>query len=88
MGIYLNPNGEAFEMAVQSAIYVDKTEMLSYLNSVLGKEQRFVCVSRPRRFGKSIAANMVSAYYSRASDAEKIFKGLAIAQSESFQHYA
>lgn len=88
MGIYLNPDGEAFEIAVQSDIYVDKTNMLSYLNSVLGKEQRFVCVSRPRRFGKSIAANMVSAYYSRASDAEKIFRGLAIEKAGSFRRYA
>ncbi len=46
-------HGEAFEIAVRSDIYVDKTGMLIYLNSVLGKEQRFVCVSRPRRFGKS-----------------------------------
>ncbi len=60
MGIYLNPNGEAFEIAVQSDIYVDKTGMLLYLNSVLGKEQRFVCVSRPRRFGKSIAEHGIS----------------------------
>lgn len=88
MGIYLNPDGEAFEIAVQSNIYVDKTGMLAYLNSVLGKEQRFVCVSRPRRFGKSIAANMVSAYYSRMSDTKKIFHGLAIAEEVSFQHYA
>lgn len=51
MVIYLNPNGETFEIAVQSDIYVDKTGMLLYLNSVLCKEQRFVCVSRPRRFG-------------------------------------
>ena len=88
MGIYLNPNGEAFEIAVQSDIYVDKTGMLLYLNSVLGKEQRFVCVSRPRRFGKSIAANMVSAYYSRLSDVEGIFRGLMIEKAESFQSYA
>ena len=58
MGIYLNPDGEAFEIAVQSDIYVDKTKMLAYLNSIISKEQRFVCVSRPRRFGKSMAANM------------------------------
>ena len=88
MGIYLNPGGEAFEIAVKSDIYVDKTNMLAYLNSILGKEQRFVCVSRPRRFGKSIAANMVTAYYSRKSDADKIFKGLNIYEADSFRLYA
>ncbi|MBE6100591.1 MAG: AAA family ATPase [Selenomonas ruminantium] len=88
MGIYLNPDGEAFEIAVQSDIYVDKTRMLAYLNSIIGKEQRFVCVSRPRRFGKSMAANMVSAYYSRQSDARRIFAGLAIMRDESFLDFA
>ncbi len=88
LGIYLNPDGEAFEIAAQSDIYVDKTGMLVYLNSVIGKEQRFVCVSRPRRFGKSIAANMVSAYYSRNSDAKRIFEGLSIMNTESFVDFA
>jgi len=88
MGIYLNPKGEAFEMAIKPDIYVDKTKMLAYLNSVLGKEQRFVCVSRPRRFGKSITANMVSAYYSRMSDTQKLFRGLYIEKTESFELYA
>ena len=87
MGIYLNPDGEAFEIATQSDMYVDKTGMLAYLNSIVGKEQRFVCVSRPRRFGKSMAANMVSAYYSRNSDAKRIFAGLSITEADSFADF-
>ncbi|MCI9150352.1 MAG: AAA family ATPase [Lachnospiraceae bacterium] len=59
MGIYLNPGNENFCSAVSSRIYVDKTALLEYTNSVIGTEQRYICVSRPRRFGKSMAADMV-----------------------------
>ena len=65
MGVYLNPTDNNFRMARRSRIYVDKSAMLGYLNSVFQTEDRFVCVSRPRRFGKSMAANMVAAYYTR-----------------------
>ena len=88
MGIYLNPGGELFVMARQSPIYVDKTRLIAYLNSVLSTEQRFVCVSRPRRFGKSMAANMVSAYYDRTVDTKKVFDGLSISKNENFLQYA
>ena len=54
MGIYLNPGNEGFRSALKSQIYVDKTGLLEYTNSVLDTEQRYLCVSRPRRFGKSI----------------------------------
>ena len=50
MGQYLNPDNLGFASAVNSQIYVDKTGMLDYLNQVIGTEQRYVCVSRPRRF--------------------------------------
>ena len=65
MGIYLNPDSSKFEEAVNSDIYVDKTGLLAYTNSVLHTMQKYICVSRPRRFGKSTAANMLTAYYSR-----------------------
>ena len=63
MGIYLNPGNEKFEDAVASEIYVDKSELIKYTNRVLKTEQKYICVSRPRRFGKSMAANMLTAYY-------------------------
>ena len=66
MGIYLNPGNEGFQSALRSQIYVDKTGMLAYTNSVLDTEQRYICVSRPRRFGKSITAEMLAAYYDRS----------------------
>ncbi len=61
MGIYVNPGNENFKSAVRSEIYVDKTGLLEYTNSVIGTEQRCICVSRPRRFGKSMAADMLTA---------------------------
>ena len=56
MGIYLNPGRETFAEAINSPIFVDKTEMILYINSMVKTEQKYVCVSRPRRFGKSMAA--------------------------------
>ena len=60
MGIYLNPGNESFQSALRSQIYVDKTGILEYTNSVLDSEQRYICVSRPRRFGKSMTAEMLA----------------------------
>ena len=84
MGIYLNPGDDNFRMARRSRIYVDKSALIDYLNSVFQTEERFVCVSRPRRFGKSMAANMVTAYYDRTVQAEETFHGLQITQAASF----
>ena len=63
VGMYLNPGADKFQIALNSPIYVDKTGLLAFLNRVLNTDQRFVCVSRPRRFGKTLTANMVAAYY-------------------------
>lgn len=80
MGIYLNPGNEKFQEAVNSAIYVDKTELIRYTNSVMHTTQKYICVSRPRRFGKSMAANMLAAYYGRGCDSKELFSGFKIAQ--------
>ena len=64
MGLYVNPGNEEFDRATKSKIYVDKTGMISFINQNLNTEHQNICVSRPRRFGKSIAANMLVAYYS------------------------
>ena len=60
MGRYLNPGMESFEKSVNSEIYVDKTGLVGYTNRVMNTVQGYVCVSRPRRFGKSMAANMLT----------------------------
>ena len=65
MGIYLNPGNDLFKKTVNSKIYVDKTMLIEFTNSVLNTEQQEICVSRPRRFGKSIAESMLAAYYSK-----------------------
>lgn len=85
MGVYLNPGNENFKMALNSKIYVDKSELISYTNSVLKTEQRFICVSRPRRFGKSMAANMLAAYYGKNVDSETLFCSLSIFSDETFK---
>ena len=87
MGIYLNPDSSKFEEAVNSDIYVDKTGLLNYTNSVLHTMQKYICISRPRRFGKSTAANMLTAYYSRGCNAEQLFSKFEIAKSSEFKKY-
>ena len=76
MGLYLNPNNDLFVEAVSSEIYVDKTGLIRYTNRVLRTQQKYICVSRPRRYGKAMTAQMLSAYYSRGTDSERIFERL------------
>lgn len=83
MGMYLNPGADAFEIALNSQIYVDKTGLIGQLNQVINTERRFVCISRPRRFGKSMAANMAGAFYDRTVS-PSLFQGLAVAGEPSF----
>lgn len=87
MGIYLNPGNAAFQEAVNSKIYVDKTGLLLYTNGALGTVQKNICVSRPRRFGKSMAANMLAAYYGRGCDSSAIFKEYQIAKSPTYREH-
>lgn len=82
MGAYLNSGKQGYQMAVNSEIFVDKTEMISYLNSVVNTEQRFVSVSRPRRFGKSMAADMICAYYDREADSRELFEHRKLSECE------
>ena len=84
MGIYVNPGNASFQEAINSEIYVDKSGLIAYINGVIRTQQKNLCVSRPRRFGKSMAANMLAAYYSRGCDSSRLFSGLAIEGEESF----
>ena len=87
MGIFVNPDNSAFQVALNSEIYVDKTGLIKYTNRVLNTLQGYICNSRPRRFGKSITANMLTAYYSRGCDSEAIFAGLEISKSADFKKH-
>ena len=87
MGNYLNPDNIDFRRALNSEIYVDKSELIKQTNAILDTENRFVCVSRPRRFGKSMAANMLTAYYSKGCDSSEMFAPLKISSDDSFEKY-
>lgn len=83
MGFYVNPPADGFMDILNSRIYVDKSELISYTNRVLGTPEKLTCVSRPRRFGKSFAAQMLVAYYSRGADAGALFENLKIAKEKN-----
>ena len=87
MGLYVNPGNEEFDRATKSKIYVDKTGMISFINQNLNTEHQNICVSRPRRFGKSIAANMLVAYYSRGCDSKELFEKFKIAEDAGFEEH-
>ena len=84
MGIYLNPSNENFRMTLAAPIYVDKTMMIRQTNQFMAEGNNYICVSRPRRFGKSIATDMLSSCYSKGCDSRKMFESLKIGMSEDF----
>ena len=87
MGIYLNPSNIGFTKILSADIYVDKTMLISELNRFIDKGNQYICVSRPRRFGKTIAANMLCAYYSKGCDSREIFKNLKISKADNYEKY-
>ncbi len=87
MGTYLNPDNQAFLSQVND-IYIDKSMLIEKTNERLDKSSRkFICVSRPRRFGKTIASNMLAAYYSKGADSKQLFSNLKISFADSFSLY-
>lgn len=87
MGIYLNPGNDLFAQALNSEIYIDKSMLIKLTNERLNSNDRHLCISRPRRFGKSMAANMLVAYYSRNCDSRGLFSSLAIACEPDFEEH-
>lgn len=87
MGIYVNPGNRAFKEAINSKIYIDKSELISYTNSVLNTKQKNICVSRPRRFGKSMAADMLVAYYSKGCDSTALFSEKKAEKDSAFHSH-
>ena len=84
MGRFVNPDNSAFQATLNAEIYVDKTLLIEEINKVLGTTDGYICNSRPRRFGKSITANMLTAYYSKGCDSKKMFSDLAISRQADF----
>ena len=87
MGIYLNQNNTMFQEVINSEIYIDKTMLIGELNKMICTSDKYVCISRPRRFGKSMAANMLTAYYSRGCDSREMFENLKISKADSFEKH-
>lgn len=87
MGTFLNPRTNLFRNSVQSEIYVDKSLLIAQTNKLINTEQRYLCVSRPRRFGKSMAANMLSAYYTQGEDTSDLFSQLKISSCASYSRH-
>ncbi len=85
MGIYLNPGNDNFKGFLKAPIYVDKTMMLEKLNGFIDRENKYVCISRPRRFGKTIAGEMISAYYSKGCDSHTLFENLKISKAPGYE---
>lgn len=86
MGMYLNPGNQSFKEIIRGK-YVDKTGLIALVNEGIGTPDKLVCVSRPRRFGKSFAAQMLCAYYDRSCDSGMLFHGLNAEQVPSFRRY-
>ena len=87
MGIYLNPKNGGFAESIRSEIYVDKSGLIAYTNKCLNTKEKYICVSRPRRFGKSMALEMLAAYYSLGCDSRELFAGLKIEKDGTFEEH-
>ena len=83
MGIYVNPGNQAFSRII-GANYVDKTNLIALVNERVGGDECLICVSRPRRFGKSYAAKMLTAYYDCSCDSHRLFDDKRIAETEGY----
>ena len=86
MGIYINTGNIGFQR-VRNSEYVDKSRLISVVNSTLFTERCFTCVTRCRRFGKSMAAKMLCAYYDHSCDSRQLFADLQIASDPQFEKH-
>ena len=84
MGMFLNRGNQEFDYVVNSEIYVDKTEMITFFNKKINTEQRYISVSRPRRFGKSITANMIAAYFEKGCDSRYLFENRKLGETKNW----
>lgn len=86
MGTYLNPGNSGFA-GILNDQYVDKTGLIKLINESIETPRRLTCVSRPRRFGKSFAAQMLCAYYDKTCDSSELFEQKEISEAESYREY-
>ncbi|MBQ0015786.1 MAG: AAA family ATPase, partial [Bacteroidales bacterium] len=86
MGLYINKGNEGFRVATNGE-YIDKSGLIDVINQTLNSERRYTCVTRCRRFGKTMAANMLYAYYDKSCDSRDLFADLVIANHPSFEQH-
>ena len=84
--MFVNVDNRLFQI-VRNSEYVDKSELIALTNNVIDTEDRFICVTRPRRFGKSVTVKMLNAYYSKGCDSKALFSDLKIASSPDFEKH-
>ena len=84
--MFVNVDNRLFQI-VRNSEYVDKSEIITLTNQVIDTEERFICVTRPRRFGKSVTVKMLNAYYSKGCDSKALFSDLKIASSPDFEKH-
>ncbi len=84
MAFYLNKGNYKFLEYRNSKIYVDKSKMIGLVNSLLNTSSKYMCVTRPRRFGKTLALSMLNAYYSNGCDSKEIFDELGVSKDSSY----
>jgi len=89
MTYFINRNIEKneFKLAYESDYFVDKTELISKINTIINKKDRFLCITRPRRFGKTINAMMLESYYSKNANFKHIFDKLKISKSDTYEQH-
>lgn len=87
MGNFVNPDNGAFQVALNSEVYIDKTGLISYTNKVMDTNNALICNSRPRRFGKSITADMLVAYYSKGCESSGMFDDRKISTDETYHKH-
>ena len=85
MGIYVNPSNNLLKQDLKSKLYIDKSLLITELNALLDTNGKYICVSRPRRFGKSMAVSMLAAFYSKGCNSEEIFSKLKISRTENWK---
>ena len=86
MGTYLNP-GSGGWVRITNSEYIDKTGLIGLVNDTIATTANLTCISRPRRFGKSYAAQMLCAYYDRTCDSHELFDNYSIAQHASYKEH-
>ena len=86
---YLNTNTQVmlFKETLNSEIYVDKSLLIEKINPMIRTNGKYIAITRPRRFGKTVNANMLGAYYTKGYDTHGLFEKLEIAKTQGYEEH-